>query len=47
MKETRVRKIINTGASLGVSIPKDVLKSLNLVKGEEIKITIEKVKEVK
>ena len=45
MKETRIRKIINTGASLGVSIPKDVLKSLKLEKGEEIRITIEKVKE--
>ena len=43
MKETRIRKIINTGASLGVSIPKDVLKSLSLKKGEEIKITIEKI----
>ena len=45
MKETRIRKIITTGASLGVSIPKDILKSLKLEKGEEVKITIEKVED--
>ena len=35
-----VRKVVKNGNCLGVNIPEDYLKYLNLVKGDEVVITL-------
>ncbi len=36
-----IRKICHIGNSQGVSIPKDILKKLNLTTGVEVEVTLE------
>ena len=43
-KEEFVRYIRKTGTSLGVNIPLEVIKVLNLKENEIVRITIEKIK---
>ena len=43
-KEEFVRYIRKTGTSLGVNIPLEVIRVLNLKENEIVRITIEKVK---
>ncbi len=44
MKEEFVRYIRKTGTSLGINIPLEVIKVLNLKENEIVRITIEKIK---
>ena len=44
MKETFVRTIRKTGTSLGINIPTEVIKLLNLKEDNIIRVTIEKIK---
>lgn len=43
-KEEFVRSIRKTGTSLGVNIPIEVIKLLNLKENEIVRVTIEKTK---
>lgn len=43
-KEEFVRYIRKTGTSLGVNIPLEVIKILNLKENEIVRVTIEKIK---
>ena len=43
-KEQFIRSIRKTGTSLGINIPKEIIKFLNLKENEIIRVTIEKVK---
>lgn len=43
-KETFARYIRKTGTSLGVNIPLEVIKILNLKENEIVRVTIEKIK---
>lgn len=47
MKETVLKKITTVGNGLGVVLPKNVLSVMKLEKGEMIRLTVEKIKEVK
>jgi len=44
MKETFVRTIRKTGTSLGINIPPEIIKLLNLKENNIIRITIERIK---
>ena len=44
MKETFVRTIRKTGTSLGINIPTEIIKLLNLKEDNIVRITIEKIK---
>ena len=43
-KEDFVRYIRKTGTSLGVNIPLEVIKILNLKENEIVRVTIERIK---
>ncbi len=43
-KEQFVRYIRKTGTSLGINIPLEVIKILNLKENEIVRVTIEKLK---
>ena len=43
-KEEFVRYIRKTGTSLGINIPLEVIKILNLKENEIVRVTVEKVK---
>lgn len=43
-KEEFIRYIRKTGTSLGINIPLEVIKILNLKENEIVRVTIEKVK---
>ena len=43
-KETFLKHIRKTGTSLGVNIPLEIIKILNLKENEIIRVTIEKIK---
>lgn len=43
-KEGFIRYIRKTGTSLGVNIPLEIIKILNLKENEMVRITIEKIK---
>lgn len=44
MKEAFVRTVRKTGTSLGINIPKEIIKLLNLKEDDFVRITIEKIK---
>ncbi len=44
MKETFARTIRKTGTSLGINIPTEIIKLLNLKEDNIVRITIEKIK---
>ena len=46
-KLTKIYKLMTVGSSVGIIIKKDDLDQMGLKKGDMVKITIEKVKEVK
>ncbi|MDP6600551.1 MAG: hypothetical protein QF798_03895 [Candidatus Woesearchaeota archaeon] len=43
-KEEFIRYIRKTGTSLGVNIPLEIIKILNLKENEIVRVTIEKIK---
>ncbi len=43
-KEQFVRLIRKTGTSLGINIPKEIIKLLNLKEDDMVRVTIEKIK---
>ena len=43
-KEDFIRYIRKTGTSLGINIPPEIIKSLNLKENEIVRVTIEKIK---
>jgi len=43
-KEEFVRHIRKTGTSLGINIPPEVIRILNLKENEIVRVTVEKVK---
>ncbi len=43
-KEEFIRYIRKTGTSLGVNIPKEIIKLLNLKGDDMLRVTIEKIK---
>jgi|TARA_Y100000310_G_C20649990_1_gene798828 antitoxin component of MazEF toxin-antitoxin module len=44
MEEKFIRVIRKTGTSLGINIPKEIIKLLNLKENDMLRITIEKIK---
>ena len=46
-KLTKIYKLMTVGASVGIIIKKDDLEQMGLKKGDMVRITVEKVKEVK
>ena len=44
MKEQFIRLIRKTGTSLGINIPTEIIKLLNLKEDEMVRISIEKIK---
>lgn len=43
-KEKFIRVIRKTGTSLGINIPNEIIKLLNLKEGDMLRIEIEKIK---
>ena len=43
-KEQFVRSVRKTGTSLGINIPKEIIKLLNLKEDDIVRVTIEKIK---
>ncbi len=43
-KEEFIRYIRKTGTSLGVNIPLEIIKILNLKENEIVRVTVEKIK---
>ncbi|MDP6648259.1 MAG: hypothetical protein QGH34_02610 [Candidatus Woesearchaeota archaeon] len=43
-KEDFIRYIRKTGTSLGINIPPEIIKILNLKENEIVRVTIEKIK---
>ncbi len=46
-KLTKIYKLMTVGSSVGIIIKKDDLEQMGLKKGGFVKVTVEKVKEVK
>lgn len=46
-KEEFIRYIRKTGTSLGINIPLEVIKILNLKENEIVRVTVEKIKDKK
>jgi len=44
MKEQFIRMIRKTGTSLGINIPTEIIKLLNLKEDDMLRVTIEKIK---
>jgi len=44
MKEQFIRLIRKTGTSLGINIPTEIIKLLNLKEDDMLRVTIEKIK---
>lgn len=44
MKEQFIRFIRKTGTSLGINIPTEIIKLVNLKENDMVRVTVEKVK---